>query len=479
MIRQPALRALPLAALLAWAPLPFGSATPRAAMVLRVTAFALAALALWIPVEGRARRAAVAPILALGAIAGLGFAQSCSLPIGLTRALSPRAAALAGENAALLGEAQPRAVPPSLAPLASRDASLDWLVPCAALAAGLHFGSSRRARRALASAVVGGGLFQVLYGAQQWFARATTIWRVPVPADQGARLRGSFVNPNHLATYLAIALAITFAWLWWSVRQALRERGAEGLLRRLGPAAVVWLGLFVGLAFTASRAGLAAVCVATLAQAALVATREERRRVALGAVAILALGLLAIAAVGFREGLGRILGSTLAGAAGDARALAWSGTLQLWSAGPWFGSGLGSFRAAFPLVQPVGLGESVWWHAHNDWLELLATAGIAGAILALAGTVLLARELWSAFRDGERSEDAAAPLAALGALLAVALQELVDFGLTMPGNAFTLAALCGAALAIRRRAAAPAPGAQPAPAVAVAGGAPPAPSGSG
>ena len=41
----------------------------------------------------------------------------------------------------------------------------------------------------------------------------------------------------------------------------------------------------------------------------------------------------------------------------------------------------------------------------------------------------------------------AAVVAALDALVAAAVHELFDFGLTLPANAITLAVLCGAALA--------------------------------
>jgi hypothetical protein len=44
---------------------------------------------------------------------------------------------------------------------------------------------------------------------------------------------------------------------------------------------------------------------------------------------------------------------------------------------------------------------------------------------------------------GHRSEDRAAGLAGLAALTMATLVSLVDFGLTMPANAFTLAVLVG------------------------------------
>jgi O-antigen ligase len=124
-------------------------------------------------------------------------------------------------------------------------------------------------------------------------------------------------------------------------------------------------------------------------------------------------------------------------------------TWKLFLKYPWTGVGLGAFRAAFPLIHPVGE-EGTWWHAHNDWLELAATTGLVGLAIVGYGLFWLARGLARSWREGERSEDRAAALAAIGACVAVGLQEMLEFGLTQPANSFTLAVVCGAALAVPR-----------------------------
>jgi O-antigen ligase len=119
------------------------------------------------------------------------------------------------------------------------------------------------------------------------------------------------------------------------------------------------------------------------------------------------------------------------------------------------GAGLGAFRDAFPLVQPAAL-QGTWWHAHSDVLELLATTGLPGVLLLAAGAAGLVLRLLKVQRGQGRSEDRAGALALLGALTALAIHETLDFGLTMPANAVTLAVLAGAAAtastaAVRRR----------------------------
>jgi O-antigen ligase len=169
----------------------------------------------------------------------------------------------------------------------------------------------------------------------------------------------------------------------------------------------------------------------------------------LGGAAVAA-ALAFVALTGFEAGFGRLLasrGSELASAGARVEALA--ATAELAARFPATGVGLGAFRAGFPLVHAAG--EGTWWHAHGDWLELAATAGALGVALVGLGLVALGRGLARAWREGERSEDRAAALAAIGALVAVGLQELVEFGMTLPANALTLAALCGAACAVRLR----------------------------
>lgn len=444
MIRHPVLLAGGLLLLLAWAPLPFGSAPPWAASWLQIAGFAVLAGAL-VTADGAATSVAVRRVAAaLGAIAALGLAGSLRWPGAIVAALSPRAAAIQIESARLLGLEAPEAMTLSLAPGASRRAALAWLLAGAVVAAAALLARSRRARRAIAAAILLSAVAQIVYGAQQWIVRATTIWGIEVP-NQASRLRGSFVNPNHLATYLVMAVAIASALLWWTARRIPSDARAEERLVRLGPPTLLWLVLVLGLALTGSRAGAAAGVGGVAVQLALLGRERGGRRWLLAGGALAAAGLAFVAWSGFDAGFGRWLGGATAG--GSFRIAGLVDALRLWREFPWTGVGLGAFRAAFPLVHPVG-DEGTWWHAHGDFVELGATAGPL-AVAALAwGAFHLLRGLGAAWRRGRRSEDRAAGLAALGAVAAVGLQETLEFGLTLPANAVTLAAVCGAALAV-------------------------------
>lgn len=447
MIRHPSARTLPLALLLLWAPLPFASVSLAARSWLALAAALVLALALWTEAPSRSARAGALAGAALAAVALWGLLQSLPWPSSLASMLSSEHARLARSSAEALGEEPPGTVRLSLAPASSRLAALDWLTGAAVLGAAALLGRSRRARRLLGAAILASGLFQLFFGAQRWLARSTSLWGVDLP-DFGSRLRGTFVNPNNAALYLELALAVAFAWGWWSLRRAARERSAELRLLRGGLPALAWLALFVGLAFTRSRAGLLAALVVVALQGAAIGSHKRRLWLAAsGLVAGLA-GIALVSYLGFQQGLGRLLGAGGDRLQSGGRIAVALATVDLWARFPITGTGLGSFRATYPMVQTAAT-PGDWRHAHSEPIELAATTGLVGLAICAAGLFLIAARLRRVLLDGERSEDRAAALAALGALASALLHGLFDFGLTLPANAVTLAAIAGAASAAR------------------------------
>lgn len=309
-------------------------------------------------------------------------------------------------------------------------------------------GRHRRQRRWLAAAVGGVAAFQVLYGMPRWFAASSEIWGRTVAGD-GSRLRGTFVNPDHFALFVAMAAAVVFGATWAIARNTRFGPLDQRIVALVGPIAL-WTVLFVAVAFSGSRAGLGALLVATLVQGFLIGRRRILHR--LVGLAAIGLGLAVVARIGLRQGLGRLLGTSAHELTINARIEAAKAGFELWLESPWFGVGLGGFRATFPSVQPPNLAGS-WRHVHNDWLELLICVGIVGVLVLAVGVGASIRSL---LRRGipERSEDRAALVATAGVLVVVGLHELLDFGLTMPANQLLLATVLGAgaaALADRRQ----------------------------
>jgi hypothetical protein len=120
----------------------------------------------------------------------------------------------------------------------------------------------------------------------------------------------------------------------------------------------------------------------------------------------------------------------------------WRDTLRAASSSPWVGQGLGSFADAFPRFKRAH-GALRVAHAENDYLEVLAEAGLAGLGLALAAILLLAaRALGSPPSSLVRGLGAGA----WGGLVALLVHSALDFSLRIPSNA-ALAALLASVLA--------------------------------
>lgn len=116
---------------------------------------------------------------------------------------------------------------------------------------------------------------------------------------------------------------------------------------------------------------------------------------------------------------------------GSRRLEIWSATMDLIEVHPFLGSGLGAYKTAISgYFHPVN--EWRPEQAHNEYLELVAGAGVVGAVLGLWFLAVVCREL-----KRRLSEDVFRQVVCLGAaigLVGVAVHSLVDFGLHVMAN---------------------------------------------
>jgi O-antigen ligase len=429
-----------LVCFLVWVPVPYGSATPAAVLTARMVSCVAAMLAgfAW---TGRRRTGGNLPaLIALVGLSALALVQSAPWPRTLAGKVSPAHVEFVerSREAARLGEPE-TSIALSLAPDLSRRAAATLLSLAFFFFAASVAGSRSRQRRWLLLGIGLGGITQLVIGIRPWLAG-----EVP-------RVRGTFVNADHLALYLEISLCVFFALVCWAIRRSRSEETLERRLLFVGPTLLVWLLFFAWLVATGSRAGLVAGVVGLAVQAILLAVAWRRFRLLLAGAGGLIVGAAAIGLVGFQRGLGRMLATSWHGVAASDRVLVWKESLELVKSFPATGTGLGTFAEAFPTVQPPELSGWVWARAHNDFLELVITGGVAGTVVVLAGLVSLILGLWKVLRRGLRTEDQLSALAALGAVAAVSFHEIFDFGATIPANAYTLTILVGSAAASRLR----------------------------
>ena len=87
-----------------------------------------------------------------------------------------------------------------------------------------------------------------------------------------------------------------------------------------------------------------------------------------------------------------------------------------------------------PLVQA---------HAHNDYLEVAAETGWAGAALLFVPIAVLFVRMVVSFLDDPRQYRRAVTLGCIGSILAMLVHSLIDFNLHIPANALIFACVLG------------------------------------
>ena len=435
-----------------WVPLPFGSVTVFGRLVLEAGAFLALALALLSNARSPSLKAARFPIAFYALLCLFGVAQLLPLSASLLGVVSPDSEAIVAGSARILalhGREAALAHTISIVPAETREALLQLGAFLSLFAAGALLNSDRRRRGLFAGALVLAAVFQVIYGVAAWREQSDAIFGVRLSTGAINRVRGTFVNPNHLAGYLEIGLCVAFALLYAEILTG-SSRARPGTVdlsakveARFFPLALrvfTWLTLFGGLLLTQSRAGTLA---ATLAAGVLVALAHFRRRsfrFGLPALFAVAFGL----ALAFSSGpvFDRLLGSDPRNLSSDGRAEIRAVAAKVQGRFPIFGSGLGTFRDAFLLEQPREM-EGLLTHAHNDFVELKTTGGWIGFLLGLG---VLGGTLWAlgvAWRRQPHRIESAHALAGIGVVVSLAAHALFDFNFAIPAIPATLALVLG------------------------------------
>jgi len=464
---EEALTAL-LLAWLFWLPLPFGSVIDAAQPMLVVPPLLLCASAAFLRIGRPSIVMRPLRIWTIGAflfLAVIAF-QLVPLPGALLASISPESFRIRSDAARIaslaLGTAPPAAQPITV------DASITTLhlfrvlaYAATFLAAALLF---RRHRRRWSLAIVLGGAasFEAFYGVREMLLHRYAIWGW-VNTLIFDRATGTFVNPNHFAHYAAIVLPLPL----FVAAMAWHDAGPRGgklgprIVRlvetRIVPFGVGIIGAFacvVAILVAQSRGALlSAVAGCAIAGALSSGSRHAARRTALIAVAAAAAIVLAVALIGQHRTLSRFESFAASDATSlGGRRIALVAAREVWERFPIFGSGLGTFPDVVSMTA-IGAPDEIINHAHDDYAEIAATTGALGLVVSvvalLAGVVALARATCGARADELPWPRRAFQLAALTSIAIAMIHALIDFNFYIPANPATLAAIAGAAVAIK------------------------------
>lgn len=407
----------------------FAAGAARLELRLAVAALVLSAVCIRSLGDLRVGLRLPAALWPFAAVAALIALQLVPLPAALIEALSPATGALHAQ----LGQLDPQLIardrPLNLDPSSGAVALWDQLAFLGVLFLGLNL---RRGRQGVALQL----LFALSVGAvvvavAHWILQPATLYGLYRPSHSLSRpvLSAPFINPNHLAGLLVLSLGAALGWIAHSAHRAPSRLATTALVAAL-----------IALPLTGSRSGVAAGLLTVALFWAVFWLRRRRvgadrlwrhTRAARGLTAVLAgLSLLAFVALQWRSG-------RLWAVHTDQRFDLWPAAWRQAQAHWLVGTGRGSFVYSYPQVQSQPIFGTVT-HPENHLLQLASELGLPGALLALGGGLWL----WWALRPRLRDLDPTA-LGLWAGLFGLGAQQLVDFGLEIPGVALPCALALG------------------------------------
>lgn len=411
-----------LAAAIIFAPAAAGGAARSALPLLAATALIAFIATLWARRE-RPNLALPGAALGLAALAAFTGLQAVPFPASWLELLSPRAAEIRSFVAG-----QPVAGAISYEPGESlHEATLLMVYALVTAVAYLHGRHPSRRQTVVAAIVLSGIGTLVLGGLHRILAtpRMLGVFESSVPA---ATLWTTFVNHNHAAGFLAFTGIIALG-------HGLSLRGRKKRMAIAAGAVLILASIAQG-----SRSGLGITVVGLAAITLRFYRRQQRRRREAPPRLWLSLLLAFVAGAAVLWPAVEVLRRLSAGTEdpfrikGKLLAVQSVGALILEHA--WFGIGRRAYASVHPLYKSSRF-QLTFWYPENLLIQRWADWGLVVGSVALLGLgyALVRRSLSHQGRRGH--------FALVLALVLLCVQNLVDFGLELPGIAVAFAATLG------------------------------------
>ncbi len=346
--------------------------------------------------------------------------QAVPLPLAVVAWLSPHAADVWRRALSPLSEGPPGWVTLSLDPVATRIEVLRGVAYCATLIGALAIARRRDGAVVLQRAIVSTGAVVALVTLVHYALGVELVYGFVAPKT-GVSIIAPLLNQNHLGAYLDVSLIVAL--------------GSILSPRPIAPRAIL-ISVVVVLAavevWLASRGATAAMVLgcALCVSAAVFAKRDrERLRVVLPVALVtggVVMGVLAMSAASVQG---------LADSDVSKHSIARDVFRRMVASYPFFGAGRGAFESTFPEFRDRAAFD-VFTHPENIAAQWCAEWGVPVAVVAFCAIAFALRPRTVIARDAS----AVGPWAAL---IAVGLQNLVDFSLEVPAVVVSLV-LCAA-----------------------------------
>jgi hypothetical protein len=321
------------------------------------------------------------------------------------------------------------------------------------MACGFLVGRNRNAAYLLLMTFAGSGLVYAIYGILAFiFWPDYLLWQARFSYRNS--LVGTFFNPNVAAVYFG---ACTVAWLlilakaintasaghlrsWRNLADAFFSDPSRWTIACFTASFIVVSAMFM----TGSRAGSILSLLAISGAAATLYRRALGTPGLLLAFPLSAACAIVVALQIFGGRVGQRFGSE--GFFDSGRWNAYLSTLRIIEEYPWLGTGLGTFRWAFPRYRSDNIFISgIWEQTHSTTLEIASEMGIPFTVLVVVAWLIIFVVLDRGMLT--RKRHAILPMAAFWIGLLAVLHSQIDFSLQIPGFSIAICPLIGMGLA--------------------------------
>jgi O-antigen ligase len=284
------------------------------------------------------------------------------------------------------------------------------------------------------------GAVMGIFALVQYFSGGSSIYWIRRTEVQAF---GPFFNRDHFAGYMELFIALPVA--------LIVTRYAQGEMKMVYGIAAMFMG--VAAVFTLSRGGMISILAQMIFLAAMslrhyrATTPEDepgKARMAMAITAVVSiLGAIVIGVIwiGAEPVINRIAtgdpnSSDLSKAQTfySMRGQIWEDTWRMIRHNPLMGVGLGAYETAYPIYARESGVQGITAEAHNDYLQILADAGVVGVAAVLCFIILLFRAMARAIRSPDPLM-AAIALGGGAGLFGLLVHSLFDFNLHLPSHA--------------------------------------------
>ncbi|MDD5223824.1 MAG: O-antigen ligase family protein [bacterium] len=238
------------------------------------------------------------------------------------------------------------------------------------------------------------------FGLIQYNLKEYLLFGYQLPRRPVGNLSGPYINPDHFAALLELAIPVSLALLLsmvisrreprpgdtllYRIRRRLNEEGYEKSVSQFFLLAFILIALLTTLIFTASRAGITAALIGLVFYLNRIRARRRRRKISRILIPVVLFTLFVGLWIGLEPVFEKFSSTEYQLASFNGRIPFWKAGLQIASDYPLFGTGPGTTPWVYPHYRIPESPDNVQVdHLHNEYLEFLSENGVVGLGLLL------------------------------------------------------------------------------------------------